>query len=83
MDEPRVSIAAWREFLAARAEGGAFDGEVVSVVPFGAFVEVGAGVHGLLHRSEWTTEPQAGQTVRVKINQVDFDTRRVSLLAAR
>lgn len=82
MDEPRVPIEMWREFLAARAEGGIFEGEVVSVVPFGAFVEVGAGVHGLLHKSEWTAEPEAGQTIRVKINDIDLDGRRVSLLAA-
>ncbi|MQA97609.1 MAG: S1 RNA-binding domain-containing protein [Streptosporangiales bacterium] len=82
MDEPRVPLAAWQEFLSARAEGGVFEGEVVSVVPFGAFVEVGGGVHGLLHKSEWRTAPETGQTIRVRINQIDLDGRRVSLLPA-
>jgi ribosomal protein S1 len=78
-----VAPQAWREFIAAHSDGGVLQGHVVSVVPFGAFVECAEGIHGLLHRSEWTAaEPQPGMTIAVRIVGVDLANRRFSLTAA-
>lgn len=77
-----VSPQAWREFIAAHSDGGVLQGQVVSVVPFGAFVECAEGIHGLLHKSEWTTEPHPGTTISVRIVNVDLANRRFSLTAA-
>jgi small subunit ribosomal protein S1 len=77
-----VSPDAWREFIAAHSDGGVLHGNVVSVVPFGAFVECADGIHGLLHKSEWTTQPQAGETIAVRIVNVDLAGRRFSLTPA-
>ena len=74
-----VPPQAWREFIAAHSDGGVLHGNVVSVVPFGAFVECADGIHGLLHKSEWTTRPQPGQTIAVRILDVDLAGRRFSL----
>jgi small subunit ribosomal protein S1 len=56
-------------------------------VPFGAFVELGDGVEGLVHISEMAkghveTPEQVtavGETVHVKVKEVDLDRRRISL----
>jgi hypothetical protein len=42
---PEVSPQAWQEFIAAHSDGGVLHGKVVSVVPFGAFVECAAYPH--------------------------------------
>ena len=48
---------AWEGFTARHTVGDVLDGRVARVVPFGAFIEVADGVHGLLVGSE---RPQAG-----------------------
>lgn len=77
-----TSESAWQAFLTQQCARTAIDGTVVSVVPFGAFVELPEGVHGLLHRSEWTAQPQVGSAVSVRILQLDLAQRRVSLAPA-
>jgi small subunit ribosomal protein S1 len=79
---PEVPPQAWQEFIAAHSDGGVLHGQVVSVVPFGAFVECAEGIHGLLHKSEWATEPQPGTTIAVRIVSVDLANRRFSLTLA-
>ena len=79
---PEVSPQAWQEFITAHSDGGVLHGQVVSVVPFGAFVECAEGIHGLLHKSEWATEPQPGTTIAVRIVDVDLANRRFSLTLA-
>jgi small subunit ribosomal protein S1 len=67
--------------------GAVITGRVVSVRDFGAFVDLGAGIQGLLHVSEmgWSrvTSPgeivAAGDTITVKVLRVDEATRKVSL----
>jgi small subunit ribosomal protein S1 len=62
-------------------------GHVVSVREFGAFVDLGAGVQGLLHVSEmsWSRVPDAsqvvspGQEVTVKVLRVDENTQKIAL----
>ena len=79
---PEVPPQAWQEFIAAHSDGGVLHGQVVSVVPFGAFVECAEGIHGLLHKPEWATEPQPGTTIAVRIVSVDLANRRFSLTLA-
>lgn len=69
----------WQRFLAERAAGGVLDGTVVKVVPFGAFVELDEGVHGLLHESEYDSEPEVGSRIAVRIKELDVQRRRLSL----
>lgn len=67
--------------------GAVLTGRVVSVRDFGAFVDLGAGIQGLLHVSEmgWSrvTSPgavvAAGDTITVKVLRVDEATQKVSL----
>lgn len=74
-----VPISAWREFLAGHGGGGVLDGQVVKIVPFGAFVEMADGIVGLLHESEWAAPPELGSRIRVRIKAVDLERRRMSL----
>ncbi|WP_103350508.1 S1 RNA-binding domain-containing protein [Amycolatopsis sp. CA-128772] len=69
----------WQEFVAAHAEGGVLDGVVARVLPFGAFVEVADGVHGFLVSDE---VPPAGTRLPVRIEQIDVEQRRCSLVKA-
>ena len=72
---------AWRAFVARHATGGELTADVVSVVPFGAFVEID-GVHGLLHVSEYPAgaAPSVGDRVRVRLAAIDEDNRRFSVV---
>lgn len=69
---------AWEGFTARHTVGDVLDGRVARVVPFGAFIEVADGVHGLLVGSE---RPQAGSSVSVRIAEIDHDNRRLRLTA--
>ena len=67
--------------------GAVLTGRVTSVRDFGAFVDLGAGVQGLLHISEmaWSRVADAAQVVKpgeevtVKVLRVDEDTQRIAL----
>ncbi|MGK8491553.1 S1 RNA-binding domain-containing protein [Nocardia asiatica] len=72
----------WPGFVAAHARGGVLEATVVEIVPFGAFLEVAPGVHGLLHKTEWSTEPQIGATLTVRILEIDTERQRVALAHA-
>jgi ribosomal protein S1 len=81
MSQPVVSQAIWREFLAGhRSE--VLDATVTAVLPFGALVTVGPGIPGLLPRSSWRGDARAGDTVAVRIVEVDDHVRRLSFTAA-
>ena len=84
MSRPMHSVdeAAWQRFVARHGVGDVVDGEVVSVVPFGAFVRVGEGVDGLAPQSSWPALPAAGSHIRVRIAAVDADNHRVSFTPA-
>lgn len=67
--------------------GAVFTGRVASVRDFGAFIELGGGIQGLLHVSEmgWSrvTNPNEvvapGDQVTVKVLRVDDATQKISL----
>jgi small subunit ribosomal protein S1 len=72
-----------RAFWARHAVGDAVSGTVVSLAPFGAFVELADDVHGLVHESEWHDQPpRPGDRVRAEILAMDADSRRLSLRPA-
>lgn len=68
-------------------EGAVVTGRVVSVRDFGAFVELGGGIQGLLHVSEmaWArvADPaqvaKPGDQITVKVLRVDAGTQKISL----
>ncbi len=68
--------------------GAKVKGKVVSVAEYGAFVELGDGVEGLIHVSEmsWTKRVkhanqvvQVDQEVEVQVLEIDMENRRISL----
>ncbi len=67
--------------------GASLEGVVTNIADFGAFVEVGVGQDGLVHLSElangFVRDPRqivsVGQTVTVKVLNVDKDKPRISL----
>jgi small subunit ribosomal protein S1 len=83
-EEQRASAAAVRQRVIA---GAVMTGRVTSVREFGAFVDLGGGVQGLLHVSEmgWSRVSDTSQVARpgeeitVKVLRVDDDTQKISL----
>ena len=83
-EQQRASAAAVRESI---VPGAVLTGRVASVLEFGAFVDLGGGIQGLLHVSEmsWSraTTPgeivAAGDEITVKVLRVDDATQKISL----
>ena len=78
----------WNTVAEKYANGTRLQGKVVSLVDYGAFVELEKGVEGLIHISEmsWTKKiahpskvVQVGETVEVVVLNVDPNHRRISL----
>lgn len=80
----RASAAEVRKSI---VPGAVLGGRVASVMEFGAFVDLGGGIQGLLHVSEmgWSrgTKPSeivsAGDQITVKVLRVDEATQKISL----
>ncbi len=94
LDRERISLGLkqttedpWRQLVKSYPEGAIISGKVTKLVPFGAFVELGDGVEGLVHISEMAkghveTPEQVtsvGAEVSVKVMDVDVERRRISL----
>ena len=83
-DEQRANAAKLRDKIVV---GAVMTGRVASVREFGAFVDLGAGVQGLLHVSEmaWSrvSNPaemvKAGDEITVKVLRVDDGKQKISL----
>jgi small subunit ribosomal protein S1 len=83
-EEQRASAAEIRRSIVA---GAVMTGRVASVREFGAFVDLGAGVQGLLHVSEmgWSRVSDTSQVVKpgeeitVKVLNVDDGKQKISL----
>ncbi|HTN70244.1 MAG TPA: 30S ribosomal protein S1, partial [Methylomirabilota bacterium] len=78
----------WHQVAEKYAVGSRVQGKVISLMDYGAFVELESGIEGLIHISEmsWTKKIahpskilQVGQTVEVVILNVDPGHRRISL----
>ncbi|CAI8594731.1 unnamed protein product [Vicia faba] len=67
--------------------GAAFTGKIKSILPFGAFVDFGAFTDGLVHISmlsdsyvkDVASVVSVGQEVKVKLIEVNMETKRISL----
>lgn len=67
--------------------GSVTEGKVVRMVPFGAFVELEAGVDGLVHISQIANkhvvkpedELKVGQMIKVKVLEVNAEQKKISL----
>ncbi|MBU2573632.1 MAG: 30S ribosomal protein S1 [Elusimicrobia bacterium] len=79
--------------LAARTwpPGSYHTGTVTRLVPFGAFVALGEGVEGLIHISRLGGDKRirhpeeavkAGQSIEVKVESVDGESKKISLVPA-
>lgn len=84
----QLSPDPWESVVAAYPAGKRMKGKVVSLVEFGAFVELDEGVEGLIHVSEmsWTKKVkhpsqvvQVGQEVDVIVLDINTETRRIGL----
>ena len=83
-EQQRASAADVRQSIVA---GAVLSGRVTSVREFGAFIDLGGGVQGLLHVSEmgWSrvSDPsqvvKPGDEVTVKVLQVDENKQKISL----
>lgn len=83
-EEQRANAAAVREKIVPEA---VLKGRVTSVRDFGAFVDLGAGIQGLLHISEmsWSrvSSPseivKPGDEITVKVLRVDEEKQKISL----
>jgi small subunit ribosomal protein S1 len=83
-EEQRANAVEVRRSIAV---GDVLTGRVTTVPKFGAFVDLGAGVQGLLHVSEmaWTrvADPtqivSPGQEITVKVLRIDEDKQQISL----
>jgi small subunit ribosomal protein S1 len=93
-DTERISLSLkatqrdpWQEFAAAHKVGELVYGRVTKLVPFGCFVQVAAGIEGLVHISEMALHhvdlPEqvvtVGEELWVKIIDLDPQRRRISL----
>ena len=94
LEKERISLSLkatqsdpWQEFANAHRVGELVYGRITKLVPFGAFVQVGDGIEGLVHISEMAAHhvelPEQvvtpGEELWVKIIDIDLDRRRISL----
>lgn len=77
----------WTKLVETYPVGTIVDGKVTKIVPFGAFIELGANVEGLVHISEMAMKHidtpaqvvKVGEIVKVKVMDVNVERRRISL----
>jgi small subunit ribosomal protein S1 len=75
----------WHGVTAAMDEGEVVEGTVTNVVSFGAFVEIGKGVEGLVHISEMPggqatcSDLEPGAPVAVRVLKIDEKEHQVAL----
>ena len=77
----------WIQLVENYPVGTIVDGKVTKIVPFGAFVELGDSIEGLVHISEMSQRHidtpaqvvKAGDEVKVKVMEINPDRRRISL----
>ncbi|MDD5348014.1 MAG: 30S ribosomal protein S1, partial [Candidatus Omnitrophica bacterium] len=78
----------WQEVESKFSAGSKIKGKVVSILPYGVFVELEKGIEGLIHISEisWTKKINnpnevfaIGDMVEAQILTVDKDSRRIAL----
>ena len=94
MNRERISLGLkqttedpWRTLVKKYPVDAIVEGTVTKLVPFGAFVDLGDGIEGLVHISEMAKQHvdapaqvcKVGDKVQVKVMEIDLDRRRISL----
>ncbi len=78
----------WADVAGRFPKGADIEGKVTNITDYGCFVEIADGVEGLVHISEmdWTNKNippskvvSVGESVKVKVLDIDEDRRRISL----
>jgi small subunit ribosomal protein S1 len=78
----------WEEAVAKLVPGTVVEGPIVSLMDFGAFVELGEGIEGMIHIGDISREKRlnhpkealtVGQRVRAQVLDVDAAERRIRL----
>lgn len=77
----------WVKLVESYPEGSIVDGKVTKIVPFGAFIELGDNIEGLVHISEMASKHietpaqvvKPGDDVKVKVMEINPERRRISL----
>jgi small subunit ribosomal protein S1 len=78
----------WEQVSQKFPVGSTFEGPVVNLTQFGAFVDMGDGIEGMIHISDITNEKRLdhpkeklakGQTVKALVLEIDKERRRVRL----
>ncbi|MBM3146444.1 MAG: 30S ribosomal protein S1 [Actinobacteria bacterium] len=97
-DRQRISLGLkqtqedpWTRIVSEHRVGDILEGRVTKLVAFGAFVEIYAGIEGLVHISELANRHverpdeivQVNEIIAVKIIEIDSDRRRLSLSIKR
>src|SRR3712207_3392298 len=97
-DRQRISLGLkqtqedpWQRVVSTYRVGDELEGKVTKVVTFGAFVEIMDGVEGLVHISELAQHHvenpreivEPGDSIKVKVLEIDSDRRRLSLSVKR
>ncbi|WP_051004391.1 bifunctional 4-hydroxy-3-methylbut-2-enyl diphosphate reductase/30S ribosomal protein S1 [Caloramator australicus] len=83
----RTMETPWEKFIKKYSVEDIVEGKIVAFAEFGAFVELEEGVQGLVHISNMShiriNKPQdiakIGQKVKVKIIDIDYENKRISL----
>ncbi|HHX45660.1 MAG TPA: S1 RNA-binding domain-containing protein [Chloroflexi bacterium] len=85
LSRKRVLPDPWDAVTESLQPGDVVDGTATHLVSFGAFVDLGQGVEGLVHSSEIPDleavrgDLEAGSPVRVRILDVDHERKRIAL----
>ncbi len=78
----------WEALVQKLPVGSVAEGVITNLTPFGAFVDLGDGIEGMIHISDITNEKRLehpkdklakGQTVRAAVTELDKERRRVRL----
>jgi small subunit ribosomal protein S1 len=78
----------WETLPQKHPVGSTVEGSITNIAPFGAFVDLGEGIEGMIHISDITNEKRLehprealtkGQTVRAAVLELDREKRRIRL----
>ena len=79
----------WDEYAEEHEQGEVVEGAITKLTNFGAFLDLGGGIEGLIHVSEISDrhikdpadEFKVGDSLKVKILKIDTETKKISLSA--
>ena len=79
----------WDEYAEEHEQGEVVEGTITKLTNFGAFLDLGGGIEGLIHVSEISDrhikdpadEFKVGDSLKVKILKIDTETKKISLSA--